>query len=73
MSVLTRVKHSAERVYGGIKEKTGAALNDPKIENRGRVIRLAAKAKMLGQTGLERLKGIGRNIRGKENKSERDK
>lgn len=73
MSVLDKVKHSAERVYGGIKEKTGAALNDPKIETRGRAVRLAAKAKMLGHTVVERLKGIGRNVRGKENKSERNK
>lgn len=61
MTVLNKVKHTAERVIGGIKEKTGVALNNPQLEDRGRARRLAGKVKSAGDTVVSRARRLRRN------------
>lgn len=61
MSVLGKVKHTAEQVVGSIKERTGLAVGNPQLEVRGRARRIAGKAKSSGDTVARRIRRLGRH------------
>lgn len=64
MSVLDKVKHTTEQVVGSIKERTGLATGNPKLEVRGRTRRIAGKVKSAGDDVADRFRKIRRDRKG---------
>jgi uncharacterized protein YjbJ (UPF0337 family) len=63
MSVLSKVKHTNEQVVGSIKERTGLATGDERLEVRGRTRRIAGKFKSAGDTVADRIRRLGRRVK----------
>lgn len=60
MSIFRKVKHTADQVVGGIKEKAGFQTGKPGLEARGRARKGTGKAKRAGDTAARKAKRTGR-------------
>lgn len=63
MSVRSKVKHTTEQVVGSIKERTGLATGNPRLEVRGRTHRIAGKFKRAGDGAADRIRRLRRRVR----------
>lgn len=63
MSIFGKVKHKAEQVVGGIKEKTGEALGNQQLADRGKGRRGLGKAKEAGDALKTKVRRAGRSRR----------
>lgn len=63
MSIFGKVRHKAEQVVGGIKEKSGEAVGNQELADRGKARRGLGKAKEAGDALKTRVKRASRNTR----------